>query len=122
MCNLRANSAHNFYLSKNVQNFWNHFNTWFAATFTTSHISLSLKDVVFGKYEAAKDDCLNHAILYAKFYIHKRYIGNQKLIFDNFAHYYVFVLKCEKERYVNNDRLESFEKRFKKCTLLNLLN
>ena len=79
---------------------------------------MSVEDVIFGKYNGCDNDCLNHAILYAKFYIHKQYIQGKTVAFENYRYFYNFVLECEKQRYTMKNKIDSFNKRFKKCNLL----
>ena len=118
-CNLKANISHNFYLCAELQHFWYKFETWYVASFDDlKELKLSITDVLFGKHKNARYDTLNHALLYAKYFIHKQFIQNTKIHFENFKHYYNFVLKYEKQRYIGNDCLKAFEKRFKRCKLL----
>ena len=116
-CNQKANIIHNFYLCDDVQNFWKSFELWYANTCNTQRPNLSVKDVLFGKFQHVKHDCLNHMILYGKFYIHKQFVNDKKLFFNNFIPFYSHILEIEKHRYVEKQQLNTFEKRFGKCVM-----
>ena len=117
-CKLKANIVHNFFFCNEIKTFWCRFEQWYFENFNTENIHLSLEDVIFGKYNGCDNECLNHALLYAKFYIHKQYILGKTVAFENYQSFYNFVLECEKQRYIMNNKIDTFNKKFIKCKLL----
>ena len=117
-CKREANITHNFFFCDEIKTFWHRFEQWYSENFNSEYIILSIEDVIFGKYNGCDNDCLNHAILYAKFYIHKQYILGKIVAFENYICFYKFVLECEKQRYTMKNKIDTFRKRFKKCKLL----
>ena len=75
-------------------------------------------DIIFGKFKQAKYDILNHAIMYAKYYIHKQFVQEKRLRSTGFVSYYKQALLIEKQRYIEKQDLANFMTRFGKTSLL----
>jgi len=117
-CNQKANILHNFVYCTETQKFWKEINQIFIDSgIGDIHNTLNDKDIILGKFIEAKYDVLNHAILYAKFFIHKRFINDQNLSVNAFLNFYKHTLSVEKQRYTKNNQLHEFNKRFGKVTI-----
>jgi hypothetical protein len=119
ICNQKANIIHNFFSCTQVQTFWKKIQDWIKDTCNDGPYCLTLSDILFGKYMHAKHDLLNHVLLYAKYFIHMQFVGQNHLFFSSFIQYYKNVLIVEKERLILQNKVDVFVKRFSKCKLLN---
>ena len=120
-CKQKSNIVHNFFSCTDIAEFWTDLVRWYNNIYNTNLANLALSDVIFGKYKEVKNDCLNHMLLYAKYFIHKQYIQNTQLYFANFTHYYTPILDIEKQRYTEKGQLKKFQLRFKNCAILEML-
>jgi hypothetical protein len=118
ICNKKANIVHNFFSCDDVKQFWSAIENWYASIYKTPTLIFSLKDIIFVKCIGAKLDCLNHMLLYAKYFIHRQSVKKKSLKFEHFAYYYQQVLEMEKQRYTIKNQLLIFTKRFSKCELV----
>ena len=76
-------------------------------------ISLSVTDILFGKYWKIDDiDTLNFIILIAKYYINKCRYNNERSQINNFRKYLLFWYKVEKQVEFTNCNWEHFDKRW----------
>ena len=76
-------------------------------------ISLSVTDILFGKYWKLDDiDTLNFIIPIAKYYINKCRYNNKRLQINNFRKYLLFWYKVEKQVEFTNCKWEHFDKRW----------
>jgi exonuclease III len=118
ICGQKANIIHNFFSCTQVQTFWKHFQDWIKDTCNDGPYCFTLSDILFGKYMQAKHDFLNHALLYAKYFIHKQFVAQNQLFFTGFIYFYKNVLVVEKERLILQNKADLFVKRFSKCRLI----
>ena len=113
ICNSKANILHDFYSCPEIQTFWqNIYNMLIQNLEEKLLVPLSMEVVLFGKYRGIKYDILNHAVLYAKYFIHKQKVQQKHVLFNQFFTYYKRILDIEKERYIFLDRRDAFDKRF----------
>ncbi len=118
-CKQKANILHNFVTCTEVHAFWEKLTHEFTKHDIDNTQRISDEDILFGRYIQAKYDLFNHAVMYAKYYIHKQFVADKPLSIRNFMEYYKHVLLIERERYVAKDRLEEFNRRFARTNLVN---
>ena len=112
ICNKKANISNNFFECVEVKTFWNFFETWYADTCKVQKPSLDVKDILLGKFKGVKYDCLNHMILYGKYFLHLQFVKGKNIYFKNFVAYYNNILEMEKQRYIEKQQVDTFQRRF----------
>ena len=116
-CNQKANILHMFVLCPVVQNFWQSFEV-FLETYSIEHPqSLTSDNIIFGLFKQVKYDMLNHAIMFAKYFIHIQHIANRHLFINNFINYYKYIILIERQRYAEKREQHVFTSRFGKSKL-----
>ena len=123
LCNQKANIMHNFISCTPINEFWKQIEVKFKdLNILENDCIITPTDIILGKYKQVKYDTLNHAIMYAKYYIHTHYILNINVNATNFINYYKHILLIEKQRYTERNEPETFNKRFKQNRILNELH
>lgn len=122
ICKQKANIQHNFTTCTEVILFWKNLEKLFSQININTDGTISQTDILLGRSKHAKYDLFNHAIMYAKFYIHKQFIQSRKLNAINFINYYKYILSIERQVYTENNNLPTFNARFSKCTLIKELH
>ena len=117
VCKQKANIQHNFVTCTEVHSFWQQLKHEFVRHNIDTSLQISEQDILFGRYIQAKYDLFNHAVMHAKYYIHKQFINDKRLSIKNFLDYYKHVLIIEKERYTARDQLKEYKRRFGKTPL-----
>ena len=100
-----------------MRSFWQQLKHEFVRHNIDTSLQISEQDILFGRYIQAKYDLFNHAVMHAKYYIHKQFINDKRLSIKNFLDYYKHVLIIEKERYTARDQLKEYKRRFGKTPL-----
>ena len=105
---------HLFYECDHVKYFWYELSNCLKTHCThLREISLSVTDILFGKYwKIDYIDTLNFIILIAKYYINKCRYNNERLQINNFRKYLLFWYKVEKQVEFTNCNWEHFDKRW----------
>jgi hypothetical protein len=107
-----ADTMHTFSGCIIVKIFWNRLAQWlnhdanFPVSFTSDSILLGITP-----YKQS-NHVLNHCLLYAKFFIHREKMADNKLSLPKFLHYYKRKLAIERESYILQDKLPVFNKVF----------
>ena len=101
-----------------MQTFWTDLETKFEQADIANPCLLSKEDILFGRYKSIKYDMLNHAIMYAKFFLHKQYIKNKNPRVDYFMNFYKYILLVEREKYTEKYQLQTFFQRFGKSNII----
>ena len=122
ICSQKANILHNFVTCTKISSFWREIETKFDTYNIDKVCKLTQKDLIFGRFKQAKYDLLNHALFYAKYFIHKQFIMGTSLNANGFINYYKYVLMIEKQRCVEKNKLTEFNYRFGNCTLVEELS
>ena len=100
-----------------MHSFWQLLKHEFARYNIDTTLQISEQDILFGRYIQAKNDLFNHAIMHAKYYIHKQFVNDKKFSMKNFLDYYKHILVIEKERYTARNQLKEYKRRFGKTPL-----
>ena len=111
---------HDFVTCTNVHAFWEQLTQEFIKLNIDNTRHISNEDILFGRYIQAKYDLFNHAVMYAKYYIHKQFVADKPLSTRNFIEFYRHILIIECERYVAKDKLKEFNQRFARTNLVNV--
>ena len=77
---------------------------------------------MFGRFKQPKFDLFNHAMLHAKYFIHKQFVGKKDLNIEAFLSFYKHTLLIERQRCVSSNKLIEFNLRFGRCLLTENLN
>ena len=117
-CKQKANILHNFVTCTLVNQFWEQLKLKFSEYNIEKAWPITANDIIFGKYKHAKYDRLNHAIIYAKYYIHRQFVSDKHLSVNNFFYYYKNILEVEKQRYIGKDQESVFKTRFGKVNII----
>ena len=120
VCKQKANILHNFVTCTEVHAFWEQLTQEFIKLNIDNTRHISNEDILFGRYIQAKYDLFNHAVMYAKYYIHKQFVADKPLSTRNFIELYRHILIIERERYVAKDKLKEFNQRFARTNLVNV--
>ena len=51
-------------------------------------------------------------ILYGKYFLHLQFVKGKNIYFQNFVAYYSNILEIEKQRYIEKQQVEIFQRRF----------
>ena len=100
-----------------INNFWRDLETEFDALNIDKSCCITPKDVLFGRFKQPKYDLLNHALLHAKYFLHKHFVMRTTPSVHGFIKYYTTILLTEKQSCVSKNKLIEFNFRFGKCLL-----
>jgi len=121
-CKQKANIIHNFFSCTEVQTFWLHLERNFARYNIPCPSKLTLENIILGLFKQVRYDMLNHVVMYAKYYIHKQFVANNKLNAEAFWNSYKQTLCIERMRYIEKNQLQVFNNLFGKSNLLREIN
>ena len=117
ICNKKANILHNFVTCTKIDTFWRELETKYDILNIDKPCTITPNDILFGRFKQPKHDLFNHAMLYAKYFIHKHYVVKTNLSVNGFVSYYTYILLTEKQCYISIDKIKDFNFRFGKCAL-----
>ena len=107
-----ANIIHTFYNCIHVKTFWKDLENLFNQM-PNFEIEISCTQVMLGFVPyTEKNKCINHCIMYAKYFIHKERRKQVKPLYTVFRNYYKHILVIEKENYVIKGNCQLFKNIF----------
>ena len=101
---------HRFVECDQVKIFWINFQDWWNTIHTTSIITLSSSDIIFGLYKRKKLYALNNCILQAKYFIHVQACKQNAILLINFLSYLKYKIQVERQVLYNQSKQELFTK------------
>ena len=83
-----------------------------------THDTLSTEAIIFGSYKYARFDILNHVLLHAKHYLHRKTLDNSIPNAQQFMKHYKQKVLIEKEIFTVHDKMNELYIRFGTMSLL----
>ena len=114
------NILHTFVTCSKVKTFWQQLQKLMVECNIQTHDSLSTEVIIFGSYKYARFDILNHVLLHAKHYLHRKTLDNSPPNAQQFMKHYKQKVLIEKEIFTARDKMKEFQIRFGTTTLLDV--
>ena len=117
ICNLCNNGIadiiHTFYECECLQQFWYNIENWLSSLNLNYNVTLNCTNVLMGFIPFSfKSHCINHCLLYSKFFIHTERKNDKIPSFKKFLNSYKHILEVEKETYVMRNEKQLFNNIF----------
>ena len=110
-----ANILHIFVECPYTQKFWENIDKWLRPVVFPYTAELDSLNMLFGIVPySLGNHCVNHCLIYCRFFIHSETRNSNKPTLNKFIQYYKYILQIEKETFIVRNELKLFSKLFGK--------